>query len=761
MRLISIIYGLVLVIIISSNTLAFGPPDYLPNGAHPRIFLTPTVLSALKAKVATNDQDWLEVKASADALLKYNVPVYARDATYSNSINYSYQGSGWNGAAVTLGLAYKMTGNEAYAAKLKQLIDVMIAAGNAPIIVDSGYASRNVGVAMAYAYDWLYDYLDVTTKTNMITTINSYYTSYTTDSLWFARTGPAYNNYFGGHLLGFGLCAMATYGDNATAPAILSDIRTKWNNTIPAAFSTKGFAGGSVVESYNYGPGHFERLLMYAMALQTATGEDIYSSYGAKIATNLLYNLKPNRWQATDEGDFPGSYTGIMPSSLPIVLSGYTPGVAGDWMAFFYNNLAPTPSTDATNTIQKAGAVTRFLFKIPRTQTDYRLTQPLTYHSIGDDHIYARSDWTDNAVWSSYMAGNIRWTDHQSNAAGHIAIQRGSDYLLVNSGQWKGQSGLSGEPSDMSVVSAVTNTLFFYDLGEYMYTGGAYYGGQGSLFPDKNVVLAYEANSNFTYAKADHTNAYDKRIDNRNSTTRSLRNFYRNFVYLNPGTFVVYDRIKVLKDTYVKKLYWHLNKNGQPVSIDAKTTSSTVGNSKLFIKSVYPVTSTVTFAQDGAVATPTTPRVEIADSAASSDFNPLTVLIADTNLATMPPTELVQSLDGKMIGTYIKEANNPSVVMFSSSDNDVVGNVSYTLSALTGNAPSQYIVHLPPNTIYTVVRPVNSTVPQTYQLLVENDPAKGEVYKSTSQGVLTFLGGETPVSSATPPAAPTGAKQAP
>jgi hypothetical protein len=717
---------------------AYGSPNFLPDGAHPRIFLTADVLTALHAKACidevgvvispcTPSQDWIDLKTRADLLMTYAIPAYDRNAWPANSIPYAYEGFSWLEAAQTIGLAYKITGNVAYAAKLKTLIDVINAAGIAPVTVDSGFPARSVGFAMAIMYDWMYDYLDAPTKAAMISTINAYYASFTTDALWYNTTGPAYDNYFGGHLLGFGLMSIATYGDNSTAATIYSDIRTRWNNKIPAAFATGGFAGGAALESYNYGPNHFVRLLQYGIAVQTATGEDIYSSYGDKIAKNLLYNLKPNRWQSTDEGDMPGSYSGIMTSALPIVLSGFTPGTSGDWMSYFYNNLAPTPYTDATNTVQKADAFTRFLFKIPRTQVNYKLTEPLVLRSAGDEHVFIRTDWSDNAIWSSYAAGNIKYTGHEMSKAGHIAIQRGSDYLLVNSGQWKGDDGTVGSPQNFNLTSEWTNTLYFTDGGDYLYAGGigGYYGGgQMSGFADTNAILNYETTSGYTYVKADHTNAYDIRNDSRNPIARSLRYFYRNFVKVGDNTFVVFDRIKALKDTYTKKLFWHLNKQGQPVAIDAKTTSSAVGASKLFVKSVFPTTSIVSFADDittgstGPAGGITTPRIEITDSITSTDFNPLTVLIADSSSSNVPTITSIDSLN--MQGVIIENIN-PDVVLFSK-DGLAQNSVTYTATYASGTTGKHLIVDL---------------VPGNYDVYRDGTKILSNVVAS-SQGALSF-----------------------
>jgi len=755
MRTVTSFIFLVLLVVLNGKAFAYGPPNYLPDGSHPRIWLTSSVLSTLQAKVAANDSDWLELKTAADTYLTYTIPAYDPSATLSKSISYAYQGLPWLDAAQTLGLAYKLTGNTSYAAKLKILIDVINAAGVPPIIKDSGYPSRSVAVAAALIYDWLYDYLDGPTKAATVATINSYYASFTTDPVWYSVSGPAVSNYFGGHLLGFGLCAIATYGDNATAPAMMNDIRTRWNNVVTPAFTSGAYAGGGIAESYNYGPTHAVRLFQYGNAVLTATGEDIYTSYGAKIAENLLYNLKPDRWKSTDTGDMAGDYTGIMKANLPTVLASFLPGTAGDEMAYYYSHLAPTPYTTATNEVQKADVFTRFMNKNPRTQTDYRNNHPLVFRSIGDEAIFIRSDWTDNAIWSSYAAGNIRYADHENNHAGHIAIQRGSDYLLVNAAQWKGADGIIGNPSVTASSSNWTNTLFFYDNGEYIYPGVGYAGGQVAMFPDINAVLKYETTSGYTYAKADHSNAYDIASYSRNPTTRSLRYFYRNFVKVGDKTFVVYDRIKALKDTYTKKLYWHLNKQGQPISIDSKTTSSTVGSSKLFIKSVYPSTSTVTFAQDtNANGETITPRVEIADSVTSTDFNPLTVLIADSKSATIPAITQVLSLEGKMVGTYINQLVNPTVVMFSAGNNgnDVTvingDTISYNVPAPVSSSLQHILVHLPPNTDFTSLPETTANSLVTYTVKTGAFPTEGTVQRTSSQGVLRL--GTT----AKPPAPP-------
>src|SRR5262249_51797436 len=146
---------------------------------------------------------------------------------------------------------------------------------------------------------------------------------------------------------------------------------------------------------------------------------------------------------------------------------------------------------------QAAGPLESFLYDdAARGAVDYRSRMPLIYRSPGDEHLYTRSSWQDDAVWSSFMAGDLVVSGHQVRAAGHVSIQRGNDYLLVNSGQWKGPQGWGGHPSSFDTQSWRTNTLYYPTT----WTGG-YTGGQG--WWGINAVAAFEGTKDYVYEKAD------------------------------------------------------------------------------------------------------------------------------------------------------------------------------------------------------------------------------------------------------------------
>ncbi len=656
-------------------------------GSHPKIFLNTTFLNQLKSKAAANDPNWVTLKAQADSYATQTVAPFDVNACSSGQICYTYEGHGWYDAITTLGLAYQVTGNVNYANKVIEILNVanaQTAVGNlTPISADSGYPSRSAAAGIAIGFDWVYDRLDATTKTNTINTLNAWYDWYKANA--FDRTGPAYSNYFGGHVLGFGLAGLATAGDNTRSSEITTYIRGLVNSTVSSAFNGGIFSGGFPSEGYVYGTNHFGRLLRYMLAVKTATGEDLItgSGYGQKIAKSLFYNEKPNRWQFTDEADYAGDYTGILNPQFLLFLAKIMEGTTdGAYVQYMYNNIATPPDQFAYS----LAPFEQFMWSdSSRPAQDYRLTQPLVYNSPGDEHLYTRTSWQDNAVWSSFAAGGLYLGGHAARNAGHIAIQRGNDYLLVNSGQWKGPNGWGGNPQAFDGRSWRANTLFYKNPFDSNYNGGQGYWGVDN-------ILASESGAGYSYKKADLSSPYTNTINS------GLVAYNRSFVSLMDGTFAVFDRVKAPNSTDTKKIYWHYNLNGMP-QVSGNQTVSTVGSSKLFMKTLLPASPVIAVAPDPASdtnSTTVTYRTEITDSVASTDLNVLNVIsVTDSGVAAMDPTVNVTSSAGNMVGGMVNKASGSKIVMFSLSGTN---QSSVTYSAAYSGAASHYLFDIAPGT---------------------------------------------------------------
>jgi hypothetical protein len=771
----------------------------LNASGHPRIWLTTTMLSGLRAKAASADPDWLQLKADADRLLTRRMPRFTvTAATNSNPVRftiaeplpwsgstpmfiagatgpwravnvagdrpsalaatrvgshtftvpidstrfgsfagqrlalffseggysgYGYQGSDWQSMLEVLGIAYQVTGDAAYASKGVELVDYIASLGVAgmlaPAAIDSGYPSRSAVYGLAIAYDWLHDRLTTQQKVAVGRALNLWYD-------WFRRaafenSGPAYGNYFGGHLLGFGLAGFATETENPRGREIAAHIRDLFQTHVVPAFASGGFAGGFPVEGYLYGANHFQRLLYYMLAAQTATGGNSVSrsGYPQKIARSLLYNLKPNNWQVSDEGAGAGDYTGVLSPALPILLASLLAGTdEGRWMQHLHRNLAAAPHGG-----QATDAFVRFLFDDrARSTADYRLTQPLWYYSPGDEHFYRRSSWQASAVWTSIAGGTTHWAGHQMRGAGHVAIQRGNDYLLVNSGQWKGTTGDFGTPQAFDLRSWRGNTLFVDDFGDYLFTGPDYVGGQG--FWGTSRVVAHDGGPDFGYIKTDLTAAYGIG-DRKPGATRSVRSFHRNFLSMGNGVVVVFDRMQFLKANYVKKLYFHLNPAGGPPAISGTTASVRAGGSALFIRTLMPAAPVLRVSGDPVSDTDSrtiTYRLEVSDSVARTTFDALHVLVATASATTaMPSTMRLQSTNGTMVGAIVEDGRVQRVGLFSA---DGVPQSTVEFAADYGSRQ-------------TGVHVLADLLPSTRYVITRNGASIGAV-QASSQGVLVF-----------------------
>lgn len=781
--------------------IVMAPPERVYSNEHPRIWLTPTLLSALRAKAAAGDADWLRIKADADSLLSRRMPRFTvTAATRTNPVRltlaeeirwsgstavfiagatgawaalntvgdrpsaftatrvgpnvfsvpvdasrfgsfagqrltlffsegeysaYGYQGLGWQAKLEALAIAHQVTTDAAYASQGRELLAYIASLGVAgmlaPVAIDSGFPTRSAIYGMAIAYDWLHDRLTVAERAAVAQTLNLWFD-------WFKRAayehdGPGYGNYFGGHVLGFGLAGLATQGDNPRASEIVAHILSLFQTHVVPAFAKGGFAGGYPLEGYPYGSNHFQRLLSYMLAVDTATGASTVakSGYPHKIARNLLYNLKPNNWQVTDEANCAGDYTGVLSPSLPIVLSSLLAGTEeGKWMQHLYHTLGARPDAP------RHDAFVKFVFyNHARPAADYRDTLPTWFYSPGDHHLYRRSSWLPNAVWTSMAGGSTRWAGHQLRGAGHIAIQRGDDYLLVNSGQWKGPTGIVGQPQAFDLRSWRANTLFTADYGDYLFTDADYLGGQGHW--GTSNVLARDGGPDFAYMKTDLSSAYS--VGHRKPwSARSVRYFHRSFLSLGSSVVVVFDRIQSRQANYVKKLYFHLNPTGGPPAISGVTASIRAGRSALFLRTLLPAAPVLAVAADpvsDSDGRAITYRLEVSDSVPNTTFDALHVLVATPSSTTaMPATARLQSTNGLMIGAVVADGAVERVGLFSA-DGSLQASVGYAAN-VAGRAVVHVVADLLPNVQY----------------LIDRDGRSLGAASASSNGVLTFRSSE-------------------
>ena len=583
------------------------------------------------------------------------------NCTDGKKISYPYEGKGWYDALSTLALAYQVSGNAAYASKALELIDSFSSLASvqviAPEAIDGSYPSRNVGLGLALAYDWLYDQFSDSEKAAVVSTANAWFDWCKVNG--YRHAGPADSNYWGGHILGLSALGYATYGDNPRAQEIIDWARSNWNTQMALATGPGGgLAGGYPEEGYSYGGAHLARLLEYMLMIQTVTGEDLFSStnFAQTVAKSLIYNRKPNRWQVIAEGTQAGSFSGFLATLPSLVLSHALSGTTeGGWMQQFYNTFAPLPKP---NTVQQAAPTEILLFyRAGRSAVDYTMSLPGYFYSPGDEHTYQRSDWSDNAVWFSFCGASSWHGDHQDKAWGHIDLQRGADYLLVDSQEWKGKDGLSGRPEMSTQASGYASTLYFDDHGEYAVTGPRYVGGQGFWGGWKPTLT--DLTGNYVYASADLTDAYRSNEPHKGAQP-TLQSFVRTVAGMGDGTFFVFDRVQALKSTYRKAIRFQLNPvNGAPV-VERHAVRSVVGKSVLYIMPLLPTGPAIEVAQNEGVLSY---HADISSVEPARDLTALTVLYAGARSASRPDAVLLDRTADAYYGAQIG-GPTPKAVLF-------------------------------------------------------------------------------------------------
>ncbi|MBI4469734.1 MAG: hypothetical protein HY650_10475 [Acidobacteria bacterium] len=636
-------------------------------GTHPRLLLTNAEKSRLLAKKNANDVSWQALKARADTLATYSIHPY-KFATSSDSpegtIYYTYQGEGWYEATLPLAFAYQMTGDTQYSNKLIQLAQEMIRAqsdpdnqppdGLPPIRPDNYYPSRNLASVLAFIYDYCYDQLSASLKSQIIMLMNDYYddvsvNGYQAQTYSYAAGG----NFFGGHLYGVALMGYASFGDNPRAQEMIEWARIRFDgmpgptldaSKIPESWRTQCFEGGMRpaasrdfngpditgnpfkggfdFQGWSYGSEEYSRMIDYLLIVKSATGEDLIApriDWFSQILRAEKHALFPNRFMIDPSGDW-GGYQGAvisraLPTRLAFILAGTADGPTAQH--FVYSEIAEPTIPEVT--IYPPPEWVDFYFGDP-SRPSTELLLPPYYTGFAPNYPQAasspqgtngaipyfimRSDGSGTATWASIVMGSQWWDDHQHFEAGHLIIARGSDYLLLSATDWKtevdengnpiyGRSGVLGNSLELQ-ASSLHNTLYFDDFGDFQTTD--ILGSGGQLFAGIDQVVANELNQDFSYVRSDLSTAYNRYGDPADTPNRKLEFFYRNFLYLRgSNTFVVYDQVQAKpssnpKGAYKKHIRWHLPERPAITGTVARLDH---GQSRLFIDTVLPANATL------------------------------------------------------------------------------------------------------------------------------------------------------------------------
>ncbi|RPJ49290.1 MAG: hypothetical protein EHM19_00660, partial [Candidatus Latescibacterota bacterium] len=204
----------------------------------------------------------------------------------------------------------------------------------------------------------------------------------------------------------------------------------------------------------------------------------------------------------------------------------------------------------------------------------------------GMDHVYMTTGLgPSSATWACFEAGKYLY-GHQHPDAGSFTIHRKGN-LIIDSGFYAQYRSVDGDDHSSSYYhrSIAHNVVHVYDPNEPFYWtsgGGICQNDGGQVMPSSAPSLAeastdptfspgemlrYETNESYTYSQADLANAYDQvaisESRNKPDYPNKLTHITREFVYLRPNYFVVFDRVGSVDPNFVK--VWNAHVAADPV----------------------------------------------------------------------------------------------------------------------------------------------------------------------------------------------------
>lgn len=527
----------VLAIIVASVNVGLSQGPYQVKTAHPRLFIE-DVAELARRCAGPLAADYAVVKQRAD------------DAVKRGNIQYITNAWSIPEDLMNCGLAYLVERERG--GNARPYADVIIKQwGDGTLI-----ANRN-GSHFGYhpiAYDWIYDALTPEQRVRFGDALGSWLRYYTNEPRILLRWGHwEYNQTWGPIHLNIGntrdaltqklLIALAIRGAGTRYEADAKTFLDSWNQRVPAeclpAFNRMG---GVWSESYGHGAYGPVTVIPYAFhAWRTATGIDLFRQlepwgYPVEEPRWVAYTMMPHNERTAwiDDGD--GSRPAAFARAAPMLRDGLSQWFCdrgSEWLRERWQRVACYDPA------------------IPATPPE---SLPLGYLFPGAGHVYMRSAWNDpNATWAFFGCGP-QFAGHSRDDEGHFLIAKRGALVSRQGGQGHNDSDYyAGGSLIYNIVTIFDpSEKFRRDKGNENDGGLVRHVYEGGPFPrERGHIVAFEHNSDYTYAAADITKGYH---------AAKAREVTRQFLYLRGERefFVVFDRVEATKPEFARHFFLHV-----------------------------------------------------------------------------------------------------------------------------------------------------------------------------------------------------------
>jgi hypothetical protein len=415
------------------------PPE--PSGPHPRLFNEPGTVEALEA-AAKKPGSSVARAVSECRRIAGSPRQFARDG---------YMGLDWARSLQTCLVAWRATGEDRHAQTalvyFKALLDDRTEIGDGKggdesARRDSGYAIRALGPYTALAYDWLHDHPEVDEA--LRARARQRFAAWTR---WYTKNGyrahdPG-NNYHAGYVAAATLMAVAVGGEAGEEGARL------WRTVVEDTFEAEllpaardgVLTGGDWGEGWQYGPLSIANYALAARAI-APHGVDVapLGQWLEDVFLRHAYAMTPAGERTLVVGDTqsPNAHIGVRRETLDSVVFGPAPERAREWARAELEALGDLDDDLGYLLFAALGEAT------PGKSVAFpRASMQPAYFAPGTSILYARSNWSRDAVWFAAFCSSTIDVDHLPANAGNFVFSRGRDHGIVDPSPYGSLSSLT------------------------------------------------------------------------------------------------------------------------------------------------------------------------------------------------------------------------------------------------------------------------------------------------------------------------------
>jgi VanZ family protein len=280
------------------------------------------------------------------------------------------------------------------------------------------WRGHDQGKPLALAYDWLYDHWSDTQRVQLRSKLAEG-CDYLIEFIRKERLSPYNVILYNAPLQALMACSLALYGDDPRGDRVMRFTFDLWKNRVlPVWRQVMGHNGGWHEGDEYVGIGIGQAIYELPAMWRSATGEDLFASEpGIRgFLDFLVYRKEPDgtdfRW---GDGSF---FDKIAPDALPLALEfRHAPAYS----------LRP-PAQDPNPSGWPWGPLTDSSLNDPTSFAQ----MPLTRLFDGIGMIVARSDWSPDATYVTFKAGDNYWS-HTHLDQGAFTIYKGGE-LAIDSG---------------------------------------------------------------------------------------------------------------------------------------------------------------------------------------------------------------------------------------------------------------------------------------------------------------------------------------